>query len=127
MENFLAALHILVAVVLIALVLVQDSSGGALGIGGGGSNSVLGATGAQTLAAKLTTAAAVLFAVTCIGLTFLSSRTQRSVLDTGGALAIPPVSAPAATTPPSTDGSAAATTTAPAPATSPEAIPQTQE
>jgi preprotein translocase subunit SecG len=98
MENFIAVLHILVAVVLISLVLIQDSKGGgALGIGGGGTNSILGATGAQTLAAKLTTGAAIIFAITCLTLTFLSSRGQKSVLDTGAALPVPPAtSAPAA-------------------------------
>lgn len=98
MENFIAVVHILVAVILISLVLIQDSKGGgALGIGGGGSNSILGATGAQTLAAKLTTGAAIIFAITCLTLTYMSSRGQKSVLDTGAALAVPPpVTAPAA-------------------------------
>ncbi|MCX7978505.1 MAG: preprotein translocase subunit SecG, partial [Bdellovibrionaceae bacterium] len=36
MATFIAVVHILVAVILIALVLIQDSKGGgALGIGGG--------------------------------------------------------------------------------------------
>ncbi len=84
MGTFIAILHVVVALVLIGLVLVQDSKGGgALGMGGGGggSNSVLGATGASTLAAKMTRIAAVVFALTSIGLTILSSRESKSVLD----------------------------------------------
>lgn len=110
METFIAVLHVLVAIILISLVLIQDSKGGgALGIGGGGSNSILGATGAQTLAAKLTTVAAILFAVTCLTLTYMTSRKQKSVLDTAGALPVAPISAPAATT----DAAAAPTATEP--------------
>lgn len=83
MGTFIAILHVVVALILISLVLVQDSKGGgALGMGGGGgSNSVLGATGASTLAAKMTRIAAVLFALTSIALTVLSSRESKSILD----------------------------------------------
>lgn len=83
MNTFIAILHVLTALVLISLVLVQDSKGGgALGMGGGGgSNSVLGATGASSLAAKMTRIAAIIFALTSIGLTVLSAQKSKSVLD----------------------------------------------
>jgi preprotein translocase subunit SecG len=83
MNTFIAVLHVIVALVLIALVLVQDSKGGgALGMGGGGgSNSVLGATGASTLAAKMTRITAIIFALTSIGLSVMSSQQSKSVLD----------------------------------------------
>lgn len=112
MENFIAAIHIVVALVLITLVLIQDSKGGgALGIGGGGSNTLLGATGAQTLAAKMTRIVAIIFAITCLTLTYFSGKSQRSVLDTGAPIStaptqqqpVAPTAAPAetpATTPP---------------------------
>lgn len=94
MMTLVAVIHILVALVLIALVLIQDSKGGgALGIGGGGSNSLLGATGAQTLAAKLTRITAVVFAGTCIGLTVMTARNTGSVVD------VLPASSPAASSP----------------------------
>ncbi len=125
MENFIAVVHIVVALVLIGLVLIQDSKGGgALGMGGGGSNSILGATGAQTLAAKLTTGAAIVFAITCLTLTFMSSRGQKSVLDTGAALPMTAPanpSAPGAATP-STSGAAAPAAATP-PAATAEAAP----
>lgn len=89
METFVAVLHIFVALVLIALVLVQDTKSGSLGgaFGGGGSSSLLGATGATTLAQKATRWAAVVFAITCISLTMYSTRQSDSVID--GALPIP--------------------------------------
>lgn len=99
MMTLIAVIHIIVAITLVGLVLIQDSKGGgALGIGGGaGSNSLLGATGAQSLAAKATRWMAVIFAFTCIALTVITARNTRSVLDTGSV----PVSTPqpAATTP----------------------------
>lgn len=99
-ENLVTALHILVALSLIGLVLIQDSKGGgALGIGGGGSNSLLGATGAQTLAAKMTRVTAIFFAVTCLILTYMSSQRHKSVLDNVGVVSTP-TAPPAEASPP---------------------------
>jgi len=99
MNTFIAVLHVIVALVLISLVLIQDSKGGgALGMGGGGggggSNSVFGATGASSLAAKMTRIAAVIFALTSIGLSVMSSQQSKSVLDQGGATTTAPITAP---------------------------------
>lgn len=134
MESFVAVLHIVVALVLIGLVLVQDTKSGSVGVfGGGGSNSVLGATGATTLAQKLTRWSAAVFAVTCIMLTVFSNRGHRSVLDSLPATSAVPAATgaqtpaapgaeaptgPAATTPGAEPtGAAPATTGAPAPTT----------
>jgi len=113
MDSFIAILHIVVALVLIALVLVQDSkSGGAGGaFGGGGSNSVLGATGAATLAQKLTRWTAVIFALTSIGLSVEAARSNRSVMDS--------LPAAAAATPPPVLPTTGATAPAPGDATTP--------
>lgn len=79
---FITIVHIIVAVTLVVLVLLQDSKGGGvLGVGGGGANSLLGATGAQTLFAKMTRWVAVVFAVTCLFLTYETSKSGRSVID----------------------------------------------
>lgn len=108
MITFVAVVHIIFAVLLIVLVLIQDSKGGALGIGGSTSNSVLGATGGTTLAAQATRVIAVFFAITCIALTYLTASGSGSVLDS--------VNVPAATAPaqPQTSSAPAAATT-PAP------------
>ncbi|MNL04716.1 preprotein translocase subunit SecG [compost metagenome] len=113
MTTFIGILHIIVALVLIILVLIQDSkSDGALGMGGssGGSNSLLGATGAQTLAGKMTVWSAVIFAVTCLTLSVLTASNTKSVVDS-----LPLPTAPAASAPATApEASAPATATAPA-------------
>jgi preprotein translocase subunit SecG len=83
METFVTVLHIVVALILITLVLLQDTKSGSVGgaFGGGGSSSVLGATGATTLAQQLTRGTAVVFAVTSILLSVFAARSQRSVVD----------------------------------------------
>lgn len=117
METFVTVVHVLIALVLIALVLVQDTKSGSLGgaFGGGGSNSILGATGATTLAAKATRWAGVLFAITCISLTYFSSRKHQSVVD--GFVPAAPVeaAAPAVPTTPDATAPAAAPAATPAP------------
>lgn len=83
MVTFLTILHIIITISLIALVLVQDSKGGGMGVfgGGGNSSSVLGAAGATSLAAKLTKWFAIAFAITCIGLSMITGRSTKSVVD----------------------------------------------
>lgn len=106
MEGFVTVLHIIVALILISLVLLQDNKSGSVGgaFGGGGSSSVFGATGAATLAQKLTRYAAVIFAVTSILLSIFTGRLNKSVIDsmpatsTQSAPAVP--AAPAAPTAP---------------------------
>lgn len=112
MDTFVAVVHVITALVLIALVLLQDSKSSGLGgaFGGGGSNSILGATGASTLAQRLTRGAAIVFAITSLSLTLISKQ-NKSVVDS---LALP-VSAPAATPPaiPAADPTATPSTTLP--------------
>lgn len=119
MTTFVGIIHIIVALVLIVLVLIQDSkSDGALGIGGSsGSNSLLGATGAQTLAGKMTVWAAIIFAVTCLALSVFTSSKTKSVVDSLPAAA-PVQTAPTAATP--VDAAAPADA---APAAAPSATP----
>lgn len=121
MSTFIGIIHIIVALLLIVLVLIQDSkSNGALGMGSSSSNSLLGATGAQSLAGKMTVWAAVIFAVTCLTLSVLTSSKTKSVIDTLPAAApvqtAPIQAAPTETTPAGT---------APAAQTAPAAAPET--
>jgi len=81
MITFLATVHILSCLALIGLVLVQDSKGGGVFTASSSSNSVLGATGATTLASTMTKIVSGILVVTCISLAMLSSRTQNSVVD----------------------------------------------
>lgn len=95
MITFLATIHILACLALIGLVLVQDSKGGGVFTSQSSSNSVLGATGATTLASTMTKVVSGILVVTCIGLAMLSSRTQSSVVDSA-VIPTTPVNAAAA-------------------------------
>lgn len=108
----LTVLHILVCLILIGLVLIQDSKGGAGGMwGGGGSSSLLGPTGAPNFLAKLTRYTAIVFALLCIFLSKESAKSLRSALDTA-APAATEQSAPVAPAP-APDASAPANQPAP--------------
>lgn len=82
METFLAVIHIIACLGLIGLILIQDSKGGGVFTSQSSSNSVLGAGGATSLAQTTTKIMAGVFAVTCIGLSILSARSEKSVIDT---------------------------------------------
>ena len=93
--------HILVSVVLILVVLLQTGKRADLAgaFGGGGSQTAFGARGAATFLGKATTIAAVVFMLTSLGLSLLSSRSSAvtgTVLDE---TAPPASSAPAQTAP----------------------------
>jgi preprotein translocase subunit SecG len=80
--TILTVVHVLVTLTLIFLVLLQDSKGGGLGgLSGGNANTLLGATGATTLAAKFTRWTAVAFAVSCLSLAVFTSKSKKSVID----------------------------------------------
>ena len=89
MITFIAVIHIIACLSLIALVLVQDSKGGGVFTSQSGSNSVLGATGATSLAQTMTKVIATVFAVTCITLSILSARADKSVVDSAAPGPIP--------------------------------------
>ena len=131
METLLTLIHVLIAVLLIGLVLIQDSKGGALGIGGSTSNSLLGAGGAQTLAAKATRWVAVIFAITCISLSLWTAKKTQSVVS--GAIPAQAPAVPATTgipndqTPAPGATATAPATTAPAAATAAPAAPAPTE
>ena len=73
METFLEVVHILVALFIILVVLIQGGNQGGVGaaFGGGNTQGVFGATGATSFLGKLTYVAAALFMITSISLTIL--------------------------------------------------------
>ncbi len=93
MITFLAIIHIIACLGLIGLVLVQDSKGGGVFTSQSGSNSVLGATGATSLAQTMTKVVATVFAITCITLSILSARADKSVVDSAAPGPIPTTTA----------------------------------
>lgn len=73
MSSFVTFLHIAACIALIIIVLLQADKGEGLSgaFGGGGSYAVFGKRGATGFIAKITTAAAVIFMLTSIGLTYM--------------------------------------------------------
>jgi preprotein translocase subunit SecG len=73
--TLITTVHIVTAVFMILVVLVQGGNQGGIGaaFGGGNSSAVFGAAGATTFLGKLTYAAAAIFMVTSISLTIMES------------------------------------------------------
>ena len=80
MSTFIILIHVIVSVALIFIVLLQTGRGADIGaaFGGGSSQTLFGSTGASSFLSKLTTAAAVVFMLTCLTLAYLSSRRSTS-------------------------------------------------
>ncbi len=83
MENIVLIVHLIIALFLIAIVLLQRSEGGALGIGGGGGG-LVSARGAATALSKVTWGLAIAFICTSIILTSLAGGRTGSLLETPG-------------------------------------------
>jgi preprotein translocase subunit SecG len=89
MHTALLVLHLMVASTLVAVVLLQRSEGGALGIGGGGgggAGGLLTGRGTANLLTRATALLALAFFTTSILLTLMAQRTapNASILDAGG-------------------------------------------
>ena len=84
--TLVAFFHVGVALLLIILVLLQDPKGGGaagmFGGGGGSQGSFFGASGAGNFLSTLTKWMAIVFAVTSIGMTYMTSKSgSNSVMD----------------------------------------------
>src|SRR5688572_29941109 len=76
MGTFVLVIHVLVAVAIVGLVLLQHGKGADVGaaFGGGASGSVFGSTGSANFLSRATAVLAVVFFLTSMGLTYLSTR-----------------------------------------------------
>ena len=72
-QTLILTLHIIVCVLLVILVLLQSGKEGMGVIFGGGNTSVFGSGGAGGILAKLTTFMAVIFVITSLSYTYVSS------------------------------------------------------
>src|ERR1700732_5441574 len=81
----LFAVHVLVAIALVGVILLQKSEGGALGMGGGGMSGFMTGRSTANLLTRTTAILAGAFFLTSILLVVLSNRTgtSRSLLDQG--------------------------------------------
>jgi len=100
MVYLLTVFHVIVAVFLVMVVLLQTGKRADLAgaFGGGGSQTAFGARGAATVLSKATTIAAIVFMLTSLSLSLMSSSSasrQETVLDK-----IPPPAPTAPATPP---------------------------
>lgn len=86
MENVILVVHLILAICLIGVVLLQRSEGGGLGMGGGGG--VMTGRQAATALGKLTWVFAIAFLCTSITLTVIATRNSAgtSLLDELGGL-----------------------------------------
>src|SRR5258706_12112097 len=95
--NIVIGMHVLVALVIIGLVLLQHGKGADMGsgFGGGSSGSLFGATGSANFLSRATAVLATIFFLTSLGLAYLATNKPRA---TGGVLdaAKKETSAPAA-------------------------------
>ncbi|MBM3519873.1 MAG: preprotein translocase subunit SecG [Alphaproteobacteria bacterium] len=87
METVLLVVHLIVAIALIGIVLLQRSEGGALGIGGsgGGAGNIFSTRGVGNTLTRTTAYLAIAFFATSIALTLLATKRGGggSVFDTG--------------------------------------------
>ena len=74
MENIVLLVHIILAIVLIVVILIQRAEGGALGIGGGSDGMTPRGTG--DILTRITAIIATLFIITSISLAIISMRSS---------------------------------------------------
>ena len=78
MQTLILTLHIIVCVLLVILVLLQAGKEGMGVIFGGGNSSVFGSGGAGGILAKLTALMALIFVITSLSYTYVSSTRPES-------------------------------------------------
>lgn len=85
METVIWVVHVLIAVVLIGLVLMQHGKGADMGaaFGTGSAGSLFGSSGSANFLSRSTAVAATLFFITSLSLTYLSAHPvqQQGVMD----------------------------------------------
>lgn len=74
MTTVILVIHLLLAIALIGVVLLQRSEGGALGIGSGGAGSLFTSRGAANVLTRTTAILAVAFFLTSVALTVIARR-----------------------------------------------------
>jgi preprotein translocase subunit SecG len=89
MENVVLIVHMIIALTLIGVVLMQRSEGGGLGIGGGGGGAT-GGRAAATAMGKFTWILGVAFICTTIALTIIATNNAASSSVVDGIDLLPP-------------------------------------
>ncbi len=78
--NVVIVLHVLIALAIIGLVLLQHGKGADMGsgFGGGASGSLFGATGSANFLSRATAVLATIFFLTSLGLAYIATNKQKS-------------------------------------------------
>ena len=82
METVVTIIHVLAAIFMILVIIIQGGNAGGVGaaFGGGNSQGVFGATGAQNFLGKLTYVIAAVFMMTSIGLSVIQGSAGKTGL-----------------------------------------------
>ena len=115
MINVILVIHLLLAIALVAVILLQRSEGGALGIGGNSGGGLMTGRAAGDLLTRTTGILAAGFFITSLGLAILANNHSQSTSIMDGAATGAP------TAPVSTGSAPASTETAPAAPVAPAA------
>lgn len=129
MQTLILTLHIIVCFLLVILILLQSGKEGMGVIFGGGNSTVFGSTGAGGILAKLTTLMAIIFVITSLSYTYVTSShttDESAVLNVQIEETVPDAAKEEAGAPPAAAGQPAAAqpsanATMPAPPAKPEA------
>ena len=94
----LLVIHILIAVAMVGVILLQKSEGGALGMGGGGMSGFMTGRSTANLLTRTTAILALVFFATSLSLVWFSNRDRapRSIIEQGAPAVPVAPSAPAA-------------------------------
>lgn len=123
--NLVLTVHVIVAVAIVVLVLLQHGKGADMGaaFGSGSAGSLFGSSGAANFLSRATAVCAAVFFVTCLALTYFHApRGGSSVLGGGVMQDVPAKAEPAKSEPAKSDVNA---NSIPAPAAAPAAPPAT--
>ncbi len=99
MYQFILLIHVFVAVIIVALVLVQQGKGATMGaaFGSGASQTVFGSRGSGSFLFRLTISLAIIFFITSMGLNYLATQAykqEKSITLPGPMLPVPTKTAP---------------------------------
>jgi preprotein translocase subunit SecG len=124
LESFLLVVHLIVAVVVCALVLLQHGKGADMGaaFGSGSSGSLFGAAGSANFLSRTTAVLAAVFFLSSLGLTYLGSTNTpaKDVMEQGVMGSVPKSEVPAPGQPPAPTPAPVPGNTTPMPSEAPK-------
>lgn len=108
MKILVVLVHVFVCLGLIVIVLLQKGKGASMGaVFGGSSQTVFGSSGATTFLSRVTTAIAIIFMLTSLGLSFFSGKGRTtSVMERVPQTQVPAAESPASPAPAQDTGGA---------------------